>query len=125
MAQHKFAVSLNDNDAEERQWIEGIANSGMIPAHVLKEALRAYFKTSRDVDGVVTTAHVVEAINAGFAMLGKKLDNIRAAPIARQVTTEIARQQEVEVTEDDLELSQVFVSALKKAARPGMRMEEQ
>lgn len=121
---HKFAVSLNENDAEERQWIEGIANSGMIPAHVLKEALRVYFETSRDVDGVVTTAHVVEAINAGFAMLGKKLDNIRMAPIARQTTLEIARQQEVEVTEDDLELSQVFVSALKKAARPGMRLQD-
>ena len=123
MAQHKFAVSLNDNDPEERAWIDSIASSGMIPAHVLKAALRAYFGTSRSEDSVVTTAHVVEAINTGFAMLADKLDNVRLSNAPDEIAQDGA--------ESDAEsrllaegMSEAALVALKtRVFKPGMRME--
>lgn len=122
MAQRKFAVSLNDADPEEWQWIEGIDASGMIPAHLLKEALRIYFGTTRPVE--VTTGDVVEAINAGFAMLANKLDNIRAAPISAQSRGVDYDVQDAEDQLLDTGMTPAALTALKtKVFKPGMRLE--
>lgn len=124
MAQHKFAISLNDNDPEESAWLDEMAKSGMGPSQVIKAAMRTHFGTSVQSQDVVTNKDVVLAIRELGVLLSKKLDRITVqSAVQRQPTPDIARKEE-ELTEADVELSQVFVTALKKAARPGMRYEE-
>jgi len=120
----KFGVSLNENDPEEGDWIAGIDESGMMPAHVLKAALRLYFGTSRNEQERTTTGDVVDAINAGFAMLARKLDNVIVEPRQRPQDVE-RRDPDDEPSDDDLELDDTFIADLRRVAsgRPGMRME--
>ena len=130
----KFAVSLNERDNEESTWITGIDESGMLPAHVLKEALRAHFGTTREVKSRATSDDVVaglsmtiEAINAGFAMLAARLDRISVAPAPHQDTPELPPTMEdkpVEWETIDPEVPTPFLRGIKKVARPGMRFHD-
>jgi len=128
MTQHKLSVSLNDNDAEECEWVNGIASSGMIPAHVLKEALRAYFGTTREASNVVTTGDVVDAINAGFAMLSDRLQNITVAQVPRQETPELPptmTDTPVEWEAIDPNADTPFLKGVREMGkRPAMRLHD-
>jgi len=135
----KFAVSLNDNDAEEHTWIVGIESSGMLPAHLLKEALRAYFGTTREVQARATNDDVVawlealvshtqamhEATVSGFATLADRLQNIsvvQASSASQSATDEEIRLQEVE--EARAQIPEAVNLAMTYASKkPGMRLE--
>jgi len=129
----KFAVSLNEHDSEESTWITGIDDSGMLPAHVLKEALRAYFGTTREAqaratndDVVAWLSTMVDATNAGFAMLADKMQNINVVQTPQE-TPELppsVADAAVIWEEIDPNVPTPFLRGIKKVARPGMRLQD-
>jgi hypothetical protein len=132
MSQHKFAVSLNDNDAEEAQWVNGIVDSGMIPAHLLKEALRYYFGTTRPETVTATTSDVVQAINEGFATMAKLLQNISVVQASIPQSAEYGTPElPPTMTDATVEWEEInpndntpFLQGVRKmGARPAMRLE--
>ena len=121
----KFGVSLNENDPEEGEWVNGIDESGMLPAHVLKAALRVYFGTSPYEPERATNSDVVDAINAGFAMMAQKLDNVSMETKERPAGVARRESGEALTDEEKTGLSTEALVALKtKVARPGMRLEQ-
>jgi hypothetical protein len=130
MAQHKFGLSLNDNDPEERIWLDEIAKSGMIPSQVFKDALRAYFGTTREEQQRATNNDVVQAIYELRDTFVREIANIQIVyPLTDAPRQELPPTMDETPTtweEIDPNADTPFLAGVRKmGARPGMRLEKQ
>jgi hypothetical protein len=136
----KFAVSLNENDEAERKIIDAIAMTGEKPARVIKEALRRYLLDGEDVQTIEEcqqapaaqsdSADVVDAINAGFAMLAELLQDrqvVSAQPAEFGAQDDLRGYETAQDAEDRLiaeGMPEAALLALKtRVFKPGMRLE--